>query len=187
MHMHQSMGWNWGHYWLKMNTPGEDSNSSDRFSGPFRLGTQDQISLSMWSSSLALLKWHTPPKAHTLSSIASCDWPDEYPELLNNLIALLSSNSPDSVHGALQVFVEFVKADLTEDQILPVLRQLLPVLLSILGAAEVGACCTFALFLSLPSEITLSITVPSPAHAQSPYSINVLKPYLWWKISIQIL
>jgi hypothetical protein len=40
----------------------------------------------------------------------------------------------------MQVFTEFIKADLTEDQILPVLRQLLPVLLNILGATEVRVC-----------------------------------------------
>jgi hypothetical protein len=76
-------------------------------------------------------------QAHTLSSIASSDWPDEYPDLLSSLIGLLSSGNPDSVHGAMQVFTEFIKSDLTEDQILPVLRDLLPVLLSILGAPEV--------------------------------------------------
>lgn len=76
-------------------------------------------------------------QAHTLSSIANCDWPDEYPELLSSLITLLSSNSLDSVHGAIQVLTEFIKADLTEDQLLPVLRELLPVLLSILGSPEV--------------------------------------------------
>ena len=80
---------------------------------------------------------HSFLQAHTLSSIAGCDWPDEYPDLLSSLIALLSSNSPDSVHGAMQVFTEFIKSDLTEDQILPVLRELLPVLLQILGATEV--------------------------------------------------
>lgn len=37
----------------------------------------------------------------------------------------------------MQVFTEFIKSDLTEDQILPVLRQLLPVLLTILGSTEV--------------------------------------------------
>ena len=37
----------------------------------------------------------------------------------------------------MQVFTEFIKSDLTEDQILPVLRELLPVLLQILGATEV--------------------------------------------------
>lgn len=39
----------------------------------------------------------------------------------------------------MQVLTEFIKSDLTEDQILPVLRQLLPVLLNILGATEVCA------------------------------------------------
>ena len=73
----------------------------------------------------------------TLSLIANSDWPEEYPDLLTSLISLLSSQSTDSVHGAMQVFVEFVKADLTEDQLLPVLRELLPVLLDILGANEV--------------------------------------------------
>lgn len=37
----------------------------------------------------------------------------------------------------MQVFTEFIKSDLTEDQILPVLRELLPVLLTILGSTEV--------------------------------------------------
>lgn len=72
-----------------------------------------------------------------MSYIGNCDWPDEYPELLNSLISLISSSSSDAVHGAMQVFTEFIKSDLTEDQILPVLRQLLPVLLTILGSTEV--------------------------------------------------
>lgn len=72
-----------------------------------------------------------------LSSIASCDWPDEYPDLLNGLIELISSSSPNSVHGAMQVLTEFIKSDLTEDQILPILHQLLPVLLAILNDTQV--------------------------------------------------
>ena len=52
-------------------------------------------------------------------------------------MSLLSSTSPEPVHGGMQVLNEFIKADLTEDQILPVLRQLLPVLLSILGSTQV--------------------------------------------------
>lgn len=74
--------------------------------------------------------------AHVLSLIANSDWPDSYPDLLGNLLVLLSSPSPDTVHGAMQVFTEFIKDDLTEDQILPVLRQLLPVLMTILGDPE---------------------------------------------------
>ncbi|TFK26759.1 ARM repeat-containing protein [Coprinopsis marcescibilis] len=77
--------------------------------------------------------------AHALSSIAKCDWPDEYPDLLQNLITLISTGSPDAVHGAMQVFTEFIRSELTEDQILPVLRELLPVLLGILGSTEHSA------------------------------------------------
>ncbi|KAI0253279.1 ARM repeat-containing protein [Lactifluus subvellereus] len=74
--------------------------------------------------------------AHTLSTIANSDWPDEYPDLLKHLIQLLLSGSPNSIHGAMQVFTEFVRTDLTEDQLLPVMRELLPVLISILSANE---------------------------------------------------
>ncbi|KAJ8502564.1 hypothetical protein ONZ45_g11647 [Pleurotus djamor] len=74
--------------------------------------------------------------AVTLSHIAHCDWPDEYPDLLTNLLQLLSSVSPDSIHGAMQVFTELIKSDLTENQILPMLRDLLPVLLNILGSTD---------------------------------------------------
>lgn len=86
------------------------------------------------------LTQHRDPQtgqAHTLSSIANCDWPEEYPDLLTSLIGLVSSGSPNSVHGAMQVFTEFIRSDLTEDQILPVLRELLPVLLQVLGSAQV--------------------------------------------------
>ena len=70
--------------------------------------------------------------------IASSDWPDEFPNLLHYLIDLLRSGSLDSTHGSMSVLSEFIKSDLTEDQILPVLRELLPVLLNILGSSEVS-------------------------------------------------
>lgn len=93
-------------------------------------------------------------QAHTLSSIANCDWPEEYPDLLKSLISLVSSGSPASVHGAMQVFTEFIRSDLTEDQILPVLRELLPVLLQVLGSAQVcllELCSFIILIISLVS------------------------------------
>lgn len=110
-------------------------------------------------------------QAHVLSSIANCDWPDEYPDLLNSLITLLSSLSPDSVHGAMQVLTEFIKSDLTEDQILPVLRQLLPVLLNILGAPDVRTT-TPVLTNVMLNHIGHSNTLHSLAPEQSPCSAN---------------
>lgn len=44
------------------------------------------------------------------------------------------------------MFTDFVKSELTEDQLLPTLRQLLPVLLNILGDAEVLVQTRFPLF-----------------------------------------
>ncbi|KAF7307222.1 ARM repeat-containing protein [Mycena indigotica] len=105
--------------------------------------------------------------AHTLSSIASCDWPDEYPDLLSSLINLISSGSADSVHGAMQVFTEFIKSDLTEDQILPVLRDLLPVLLSILGAPEVHTAATRSRTVSVFNQCVTSLYMVKGQHPQA--------------------
>ncbi|KAJ7150409.1 armadillo-type protein [Mycena filopes] len=105
--------------------------------------------------------------AHTLSSIANSDWPDEYPDLLSSLIGLLSSGSSDSVHGAMQVFTEFIKSDLTEDQILPVLRDLLPVLLSILGATEVHGPLTRARTVSVFRQCVIALYMVKGQHPQA--------------------
>ncbi|EKM84237.1 hypothetical protein AGABI1DRAFT_52094 [Agaricus bisporus var. burnettii JB137-S8] len=105
--------------------------------------------------------------AHTLSSIASCDWPDEYPDLLNNLINQLSSGSADSIHGVMQVLTEFIKSDLTEDQILPVLRQLLPVLLNILGATESHSPLTRARTISVFRQCVTALFMVKDQHPQS--------------------
>lgn len=52
----------------------------------------------------------------------------------------------------MQVFNEFIKTDLTEDQILPVLRDLLPVLLNILGSTQV----CFIRYINMNYELTLT-------------------------------
>nr|GAT57396.1 ARM repeat-containing protein [Mycena chlorophos] len=105
--------------------------------------------------------------AHTLSAVASSDWPDEYPDLLSSLIGLISSGSPNSVHGAMQVFTEFIKSDLTEDQILPVLRDLLPVLLNILGAPEVHTALTRARTVSVFNQCVTSLYMVKGQHPQA--------------------
>ncbi|KAH7924492.1 ARM repeat-containing protein [Leucogyrophana mollusca] len=105
--------------------------------------------------------------AHTISSIASCDWPDEYPDLLSSLINLISSSSPDSVHGAMQVFTEFIKSDLTEDQILPVLRQLLPVLLTILGSTEQHTPLTRSRTVSVFRQCVTALYMVKDQHPQA--------------------
>lgn len=72
-----------------------------------------------------------------MSEIASSDWPDEWPTLLDSLIQLLNSERTDSVHGAMRVLSDFVSADLSEDQLLPLSNAMLPQLLQILGDERV--------------------------------------------------
>jgi hypothetical protein len=57
---------------------------------------------------------------------------------MHSLLGLLDAGGPDAVHGALRVMTDFVKDDLTEDQLLPIAKEMLPKLLAILGAADVG-------------------------------------------------
>ncbi|KAI5824132.1 ARM repeat-containing protein [Schizophyllum commune Tattone D] len=105
--------------------------------------------------------------ARTMSTLANADWPDENPELLTSLIGLLSSGSPNSVHGAMQVFAEFIKADLSEDQILPILRELLPVLLTILGGTEQYGAITRARTVSVFQQCVEALFMVKDQHPQA--------------------
>ncbi|KAJ6609355.1 ARM repeat-containing protein [Mycena sp. CBHHK59/15] len=67
----------------------------------------------------------------------------------------------------MQVFTEFIKSDLTEDQILPVLRDLLPVLLSILGAPEVHAPLTRARTVSVFRQCVTALYMVKGQHPQA--------------------
>lgn len=73
-----------------------------------------------------------------MSDIAHPDWPDEWASLMTDLLRLVASPSREAVDGAMRVLAEFVRDDLTEDQLLPVAKDMLPCLLSILGAPEVS-------------------------------------------------
>lgn len=90
-------------------------------------------------SAPSALRLLTSLQAFALSTLATYDWPDDYPDLLSQLVALLSSGSPDGVHGAMRVVSEFVKNDLSEDQLLPVVQDLVPALLAVLGSPQVSA------------------------------------------------
>ena len=78
------------------------------------------------------------PQAYVLSEIAHADWPDEYPTLMEQLLKLLEEGSSDGVHGAMRVLTEFVRSDLSEAQLLPLAREMLPKLLTILGSPDVS-------------------------------------------------
>lgn len=75
-----------------------------------------------------------------MSDIAHPDWPEDWPTLMNELLQLITG-STDATDGGMRVLNDFVGTDLTEDQLLPIAREMLPQLLVILGAPQVRAIC----------------------------------------------
>ncbi|CAG8583428.1 15476_t:CDS:10, partial [Acaulospora colombiana] len=75
--------------------------------------------------------------AYVVSRIAQNDWPEGWPNLLDLLISLLKSGSPDRVHGAIRVMTEFVKSEITEQQFAQVAPLLLPELSRILQCEKI--------------------------------------------------
>ncbi|CAG8720801.1 8992_t:CDS:2, partial [Scutellospora calospora] len=74
--------------------------------------------------------------AYVISKIAHNDWPDYWPDLLELLISLLKTGSPEQVHGAMRVMTEFVTHDITEIQFSQIAPVLLPELLRILRSDQ---------------------------------------------------
>ena len=91
-----------------------------------------RLSTPLWrnATNLSLLQ------AAIISEIAHPDWPDDWPSLTTQLLTLISG-SPNEVEGGMRVLNDFVGIDLTEDQLLPIARDLLPRLLTIVGMTEV--------------------------------------------------
>ena len=67
----------------------------------------------------------------------------------------------------MQVFTEFVKDDLTEDQILPVLRQLLPVLMTILGNPQKHSALTRARAISVFRQCLSALYMVKEQHPKA--------------------
>ncbi|KZO96466.1 ARM repeat-containing protein [Calocera viscosa TUFC12733] len=90
--------------------------------------------------------------AAVVSTCAKYDFPSRWPTLLDNLLAYLSSGDPAQVHGAMTVLSELVRSELSEDQTIPMLQRMLPVLLHVLGAGEVHSGHTRARAVNVFSE-----------------------------------
>lgn len=99
--------------------------------------------------------------------MAKSDWPDESPTLLSDLLALLSSGNSNSVHGAMRVISEFVRNDLSEDQLLPVAREMLPALLSILGDPASHAPSTRASTVAVFRQVLRTLEIVREEHPQA--------------------
>lgn len=113
--------------------------SSQEDAPRLRESTHLPSQVALASLTYLLLRYTTPKQAVIISDIAHPDWPDDWPTLMSQLLALVGpSSSPDAVDGGMRVLLDFVGIDLTEDQLLPIAREMLPQLLTILGSPQVS-------------------------------------------------
>ncbi|KAJ9099923.1 hypothetical protein QFC21_003928 [Naganishia friedmannii] len=75
--------------------------------------------------------------ALALSLVAHSDYPDSFPEFLPSLFSILQSGNSQAVQGALDVLKEFLQQDLPEEQLMDFLKEIAPVLLSLLSSPTV--------------------------------------------------
>ena len=72
-----------------------------------------------------------------MSAVASWDWPENWPNLFDQLMAGLGSGSPELVHGTMRVLVEFCQ-DVADTQMPQVAPVILPQLLSVISQPQVS-------------------------------------------------
>nr|XP_019009559.1 uncharacterized protein I206_06208 [Kwoniella pini CBS 10737]OCF48340.1 hypothetical protein I206_06208 [Kwoniella pini CBS 10737] len=124
--------------------------------------------------------------AFALSTVARFDWPDDYPDLLSQLVGLLGRSS-NSVHGAMRVISDFVRNDLSEDQLLPVVQDLLPAVLGILGDPERHSATTRAQTISVFRQTLRMLETVKDEHPASVKSaMDSLSP-VWLSAFTQLL
>ncbi|XP_071784308.1 importin-9-like [Asterias amurensis] len=73
--------------------------------------------------------------AYAISAIASWDWPESWPELLTELMDLITSGNGDAVHGAMRVLTEFTR-EVTDVQMPHVAPVILPEMYRIFVQAD---------------------------------------------------
>lgn len=88
---------------------------------------------------LAASKSSSLQQALALSLVAHSDYPDSFPEFLPSLFSILQSGNSQAVQGALDVLKEFLQQDLPEEQLMDFLKEIAPVLLSLLSSPTVGS------------------------------------------------
>jgi hypothetical protein len=70
--------------------------------------------------------------------IARYDWPDYWPNLMDDLISMLRQGSTDQLEGAMEVVTEMVREEFGPDQLPTIASSLLPTLLDILRNESVS-------------------------------------------------
>lgn len=97
--------------------------------------------------------------AQLLALVSTAEFPDNFPELLPAVHALLDAGAPDGVHGALVFFADLVQEELDENQLLLVARDYVPLLHRVLVdpryAPHVHARCVLVFRQCLVSLFTV--------------------------------
>ncbi|KAG5519243.1 hypothetical protein PMAC_002331 [Pneumocystis sp. 'macacae'] len=73
----------------------------------------------------------TNAAVHVVSKIASIDWPDEWPELFNNIMSKLSENSENHMNGGLKVLKELIDDAFTNEYFFSISPTLIKLLYNI--------------------------------------------------------
>lgn len=73
-----------------------------------------------------------------MAVIAKYDWPDHWPNLMDDLVSMLRQGNSDQLEGAMEVVTEIVREDFGPDQLPTIASSLLPTLLDILRNEQVG-------------------------------------------------
>ncbi|GAA5867303.1 hypothetical protein JCM1840_005019 [Sporobolomyces johnsonii] len=105
--------------------------------------------------------------ANIVSSVAQPDWPDDWPTLMNQLLTLIRSPSIDAVEGGMRVLSEFVSISLTEDQLLPIARDMLPTLLTILGSPQTYGPSTRARSILIFRQCVMTLFTVKDEHPEA--------------------
>lgn len=113
--------------------------------------------------------------AYAISAIAYTDWPENWPDLFDQLMAGLGSGSPELVHGTMRVLTEF-SLEITDTQIPLVAPVILPQLLRVIAEPQLYSVRTRSravnIFMTLTRLIhTVTSLVPNVAQ-------SFLFPYL---------
>ena len=75
-------------------------------------------------------------KAYAISTIAQYDWPENWPDLFDQLMVRLSSGFVDLVHGTMRVLTEFCQ-EISDTQIPHVAPVILPHLIVVIKSPQV--------------------------------------------------
>lgn len=86
---------------------------------------------------------------------------------MDQLLALIRSDSIDAVEGGMRALSDFVSISLTEDQLLPIARDMLPTLMAILGAPQTYGPATRARTILIFRQCVMTLFTVKDEHPEA--------------------